>query len=151
MSLNQNHTPLPNKLGDSQTTSPITTSLGKELEPISIRSNETAPTVENNIEDLASINTKRQINPVVKKTQTHPNIPKEAKDAGLALSPSATHIPTIYDVKVPIFNDEQIETNLHKSFFTGARWLAEFCRYLLLQSHIRIKKIGDKIIRQKIT
>ncbi len=78
-----------------------------------------------------------------------PSISKEAKDAGLDVAPSAKPFPTIYDVKVPIYNDVQIEENLHKSFWTGARWLAEICKYLLWQSHIKLKKIGGKIIRQQ--
>ncbi len=75
-------------------------------------------------------------------------IPADAAKAGLAVAPSARAFPTIYDVKVPMYSDEQIDQNLHKSFWTSARWLAELCKYMLWQAHIRIRRVGAKIIRE---
>jgi hypothetical protein len=53
-------------------------------------------------------------------------------------------------VKVPVYKDEQIVENLQKNFWTGARWLAEMCKYILWQAHIKLRKVGDKIVRERI-
>lgn len=79
-----------------------------------------------------------------------PDIHPDAAKAGLQVAPSASVFPTVYDVKVPIYKDEQILDNLHKNFWTGARWLAELCKYILWQAHIRLRKVGDKIVRERI-
>jgi hypothetical protein len=79
-----------------------------------------------------------------------PDIHPEAAKAGLQVAPSASQFPTIYDVKVPVYKDEQIVENLHKNFWTGARWLAEMCKYILWQAHIKLRKVGDKIVRERI-
>ena len=79
-----------------------------------------------------------------------PDIHPDAAKAGLQVAPSASAFPTVYDVNVPIYKDEQILENLHKNFWTGARWLAELCKYILWQAHIRLRKVGDKIVRERI-
>ena len=79
-----------------------------------------------------------------------PDIHPEAAKAGLQVAPSASQFPTIYDVKVPVYKDEQIVENLQKNFWTGARWLAEMCKYILWQAHIKLRKVGDKIVRERI-
>lgn len=79
-----------------------------------------------------------------------PDIHPEAAQAGLQVAPSASQFPTIYDVKVPVYKDEQIVENLQKNFWTGARWLAEMCKYMLWQAHIKLRKVGNKIVRERI-
>lgn len=160
-----NHTPIPHLLTESSTPTssgqptytqsnvpkkptPSGTQIGgKESEPLrpkmeSLIQQEIGKNNESTVEE--ENNEKSGVKPV---RQT-PKISKDAEKGGLSLAPSAKPFPTIYDVKVPIYTDEQIEQNLHKSFWTGARWLAEFCKYVLWQSHIKLKKVGSKIIRQ---
>ncbi|HNQ31470.1 MAG TPA: hypothetical protein PKG71_02005 [Candidatus Woesebacteria bacterium] len=88
--------------------------------------------------------------PHIKHKKNIPDIHPDAAKAGLQVAPSASPFPTIYDIKVPVLSDEQIEQNLHKNFWTGARWLAELCKYLLLQAHVRVKKIGQKVVRERL-
>lgn len=80
-----------------------------------------------------------------------PDIHPDAAKAGLQVAPSASQFPTIYDVKVPVLKDDEIESNLHQSFWTGARWLAELCKYILWQAHIKLKRVGGKIVRERIS
>lgn len=91
----------------------------------------------------------KQQSPIRQKQQV-PDIHPEAAEVGLQVAPSASPFPTIYDITVPVLTDEQIETNLHKNFWSGARWLAELCKYLLLQAHIRVKRIGGKVVRERV-
>jgi len=79
-----------------------------------------------------------------------PDIHPEAAKAGLQVAPSASQFPTIYDVKVPVYKDEQIVDNLQQNFWTGARWLAELCKYILWQAHIKLRKVGGKVVRERI-
>jgi hypothetical protein len=79
-----------------------------------------------------------------------PDIHPEAAKAGLQVAPSASQFPTIYDIKVPVYKDEQIVDNLQKNFWTGARWLAELCKYILWQAHIKLRKVGGKVVRERI-
>jgi hypothetical protein len=46
--------------------------------------------------------------------------------------------------------DDEIERGLHEDVFTGKRWLAEICRYLLLQARIVLKKVGGKVVRERL-
>jgi len=160
-----NHTPIPHLLPkdssqttgaqpkqkevaaqDVKTTQTIISPGGKESEPIRQKTESLKPAEDAKDTDIPLEQVSE--NSGVKQIKQIPKISKEAEKAGVAVAPSARPFPTIYDVKVPIYTDEQIEQNLHKSFWTGARWLAELCKYLLWQSHIKIKKIGNKIIRQ---
>jgi len=158
-----NHTPIPHLLpkantqddtsttqeqliNDKNTTPPSILHAGKESEPIRQKTESLIPA--ENAKDQENSSEQEGDESRVKQIRQTPKIPKEAAKAGVAISPSARPFPTIYDVRVPIYTDEQIEQNLHKSFWTGARWLAELCKYLLWQSHIKLKKIGNKIIRQ---
>lgn len=86
----------------------------------------------------------------VKKRQDIPDIHPEAAKAGLQVAPSVSPFPSLYDVKIPVLKDEEVEKNLHSDFWTGARWLAELCKYILLQAHIRLKKVGNKIVRERV-
>ena len=79
-----------------------------------------------------------------------PDIHPDAAKAGLQVAPSVSPFPTIYDVKVPVYKDEQIVENLQQNFWTGARWLAELCKYILWQAHIRLRKVGNKVVRERI-
>ncbi|MFO0703424.1 MAG: hypothetical protein U0525_01740 [Patescibacteria group bacterium] len=175
---NDNHTPIPHLIGQSddqnhtsddqiiaqnqtasnvlvddkkaqiQTPPPSITQGGKESEPLGrkseeIKSSENTKDNESSEDDIEAAEKSG-----VKVVRQTPKIPKEVKKEGVSVAPSAKPFPTIYDVKVPIYSDDQIEKNLHQSFWTGARWLAELCKYLLWQSHIKLKKIGSKVIRQ---
>lgn len=86
----------------------------------------------------------------IRRRKDIPDIHPDAAKAGLQVAPSASPFPTIYDVKVPVYKDEQIVENLHQNFWTGARWLAELCKYILWQAHIRLRKVGNKIVRERI-
>ena len=158
-----NHTPIPHlvnqddpnasgvqtnlKKHEDKKTAPVTMSTGgKESEAIRQKS-ELLKSAEDT-KDTEDTTEQEKENNNIKVVKQIPKIPKDAASVGVAVAPSAKPFPTIYDVKVPIYTDEQIEQNLHKSFWTGARWLAEMCKYLLWQSHIKLKKIGNRIIRQ---
>lgn len=135
------------KSNPPQTPQPQTSQVGKEFEPArSIPKEDIKPSEGGRDEEQSGEKSEK---PSVKEVKKIPEIPNDVKKAGLQVAPSAKPFPTIYDVKVPIYSDEQIESNLHKSFWTGARWLAELCTYLLWQSHIKLKKIGKKVIRQQ--
>lgn len=162
MNPNDNHTPIPKDLSSQQTLNPpqkpsqsptqpsSVVPSSKEQEPIKTKTEQKVGPEDTKDNEQQSENPKEKIDGVrAKVLPKTPPISKEASDAGLAIAPSAKPFPTIYDVKVPIYNDVQIEENLHKSFWTGARWLAELCKYMLWQSHIKLKKIGSKIIRQQ--
>lgn len=86
----------------------------------------------------------------VKHKKETPDIHPDAAKAGLQIAPSASQFPTIYDIKVPIYKDDQIVQNLQANFWTGARWLAEVCKHILWQAHIRLRKVGDKVVRERI-
>lgn len=129
---------------------PISTGTTKEAGP-SRSTQEVGSEQESSEEQSAEMSQEEE-----KKTETirHrkdiPDIHPDAAKAGLQVAPSASQFPTIYDVKVPVYKDEQILENLHKNFWTGARWLAELCKYILWQAHIRLRKVGNKIVRERI-
>jgi hypothetical protein len=78
-----------------------------------------------------------------------PKIPADAAAAGLKTVSSAAPFPSVYDVKVPLLTDEQIIEDLKASPLTGTRWLAELASYILWKAHIQLRKIGDKVVRQR--
>lgn len=153
--MTDNHTPLPQLEGEEEVSDvspvsqkPISVQLGgRESEPLK-QPQESQKILESTQEEERSSEEESDVQKS-KTVGTTPKISDEAKKAGLSVAPSARQFPTIYDIKVPIFTDEQIESNLHKSFWTGAKWLAELGKYILWQSGIELKKIGKKVIRVK--
>lgn len=154
----QNTTPTPSVGQDAvmpstsprPTPTPISTAPTKESGPSrsspEVGSEQDAP-VEQSAE--ASREEEKKKSAVKHKKET-PDIHPEAAKAGLQVAPSASQFPTIYDIKVPVYKDDQIVQNLQANFWTGARWLAEICKYILWQAHIRLRKVGDKVVRERI-
>jgi len=96
-------------------------------------------------------NIEKQNKHEAQRTKENPDIHPEAAKAGVQIAPSASQFPTVYDVKVPILKDDEIEKNLHSNFWSGARWLAEMCKYILWQAHIRLRKVGGKTVRERVS
>jgi len=146
----QNQSTPPNDVVAPPPPTPISTGATKESGPSRSSQevgSEQEASGEQSVEAPAEEEKKKE---TVRRKKETPDIHPEAAQAGLQVAPSASQFPTIYDVKVPVYKDEQIVENLHKNFWTGARWLAEMCKYILWQAHIKLRKVGDKIVRERI-
>lgn len=129
------------------------TSHGKESAPIRL-----APEQSGEVEDVpeaeaipedAKEGEKSGEKKRIKIKNIDPKIPDAAVQAGLKIAPSAAPFPSVYDIKVPLLTDEQIIEDLKTSPLTGTRWLAELANYILWKAHIQLRKIGDKVVRQR--
>lgn len=151
--VNDTHTIPPQHIGSvaPQTTqiNPISVGSTKEAGPTIIRT-EAAPEKHTENEQSSEQQESMEKKHEVKHKKDVPDIHPDAAAAGVQVAPSASPFPTIYDIKVPLLKDEEIEADLHKDFWTSARWLAEICKYILWQAHIRLKKIGGRVVRERM-
>lgn len=129
------------------------TSHGKESAPIRLAPEQTQEVEDTPEEETSPEDSKEEEKTGEKKRikikQINPKIPDAAAQAGLKTAPSAAPFPSVYDVKVPLLTDEQIIEDLKTSPLTGTRWLAELANYILWKAHIQLRKIGDKVVRQR--
>lgn len=146
-----NTTPVPTPPQTQVKYDPISVSTTKESGSAGMLRSEAS--VEHKADDEQKVeqNIEKDTKHEVKKTKEHPDIHPDAAKAGVQIAPAASPFPTIYDVKVPVLKDDEIEKNLHGSFWSGARWLAEVCKYILWQAHIKLRKVGNKTVRERIS
>lgn len=134
---------------DQQNEEVVSTATSKESGPTILRQEVSSENSSENNE-VQSEHQEKEANKSIQHKKDIPDIHPDAAQAGLQVAPSASPFPTIYDIKVPLLKDEEIEKDLHLNFFSGGRWLAEICRYILWQAHIRLKRIGGKVVRERI-
>lgn len=72
--------------------------------------------------------------------------PAELQKAGLKRVQPVRGDPRVQNVKLPI-DDSMVLKGQQAPITSSYRWLAEFCKYLLDKAHIKLKRVGNKVIR----
>ena len=132
--------------------SPQQVSAGTVERPIPIQKTEVSTVDENQEEkepqeERESSENQNKTDDFMDVHQEVPVIPQDVADAGVAVSPTAT--ASLQPVlKLPL-EDVKIEEGLKAPTSSGLRWLAEFCLYLLKQTHFTLKKVHGKMMRVK--
>lgn len=74
--------------------------------------------------------------------QMQPDVSDELKKHGIQVSTD----PRVSVVHLPI-SDEAVLAHKNDPPTSANRWLSEFAQYLLHKAHIRLKKVGSRVIR----
>ena len=121
---------------------------GKEGEPLQVKT-EITPSDEIGPETHAEVEKQEEKSEQVHEIPETPEIDEDLAAAGVTVTPAAAPLPSLEAmVKTPL-PDDQIAVGLHQPVTSGFRWLAEICRYMLRQGHIKVKKVGNSFVRTR--
>lgn len=134
----QNHTPL-DDLIKSLNDKASSQSFSKESEPA--RSAEPVAIHEVVEHEITDQDVKKYVEP----RQETAKLSEDLKAAGLKATTPAQFTTTAL-VDLPI-SDEKVEQGLHAPVNSSFRWLAEFCKHILRESHLALKTVHGKVVR----
>jgi len=136
-----NHTPIDDLVKKHTSQKDDIGSYAKEAEPLLVRSQEQGEIQEVVEHEPSDEEVKQFVTPHAESIK----LPPDLKKLGLE-SVDSTQFPSHQNIKLPI-SDEEVLEDLKQPVTSTKRWLGELSKYILLQAHLVLKKIGGKAVR----
>lgn len=86
------------------------------------------------------------VQPYVEEKLQNANVPQDLQKSGVKPVEKTGKFARLQNVKIPI-SDEKVLAGQQAPISSSIRWLSELATYMLKKAHIKLKRIGGKVVR----